>query len=317
MYSIGEFARLGAVSIRTLRHYDRLGLLRPAHIDPENGYRYRAEQLTTLNRIAAVKELGFGLKEVGQLLGELTTEELRCMLLEQRIGLERDLADQRARLAAVEARLRAIEKEDHRPDDVKIKSLPAVTVAAIARPAPGVGPDNLGPILTPAFEELSEAIKASAIEPTGPYFAFYTGRPDDRDLVAYAARPVADNVAAIQPPAEILLPDTVPEAATVVRRGTVTHIYDGLYAELARWLEQHGLEHVGAGRDAFLEDSDDPEAEVVVEIQWPIRRPGEAAPSVAPRRPPGQPVAVRQTTPLIPDVPMRGVESSRRLRPEH
>jgi MerR family regulatory protein len=39
MFSIGEFARLGAVSVRTLRLYDEMGLLRPARVDPATGYR--------------------------------------------------------------------------------------------------------------------------------------------------------------------------------------------------------------------------------------------------------------------------------------
>ena len=59
MFSIGDFARHGRVSVRMLRHYDALGLLRPAHVDPVTGYRsYRAAQLSRLNRIVALKELG-------------------------------------------------------------------------------------------------------------------------------------------------------------------------------------------------------------------------------------------------------------------
>ena len=46
MFSIGEFARLGGVSVRTLRHYDEIGLLRPAMVDQDTGYRgYAADQL--------------------------------------------------------------------------------------------------------------------------------------------------------------------------------------------------------------------------------------------------------------------------------
>jgi DNA-binding transcriptional MerR regulator len=52
MFSIGEFARLGGVSVRTLRHYDEIGLLRPAQVDPVTGYRgCLASQLGQLNRI--------------------------------------------------------------------------------------------------------------------------------------------------------------------------------------------------------------------------------------------------------------------------
>jgi DNA-binding transcriptional MerR regulator len=60
VYRIGEFARIGGVSIRTLRHYDELGLLAPAWVDPETGYRsYEARQLKRLNRLVALKDLGF------------------------------------------------------------------------------------------------------------------------------------------------------------------------------------------------------------------------------------------------------------------
>ena len=59
MFGIGDFARHGRVSVRMLRHYDAIGLLRPAHVDPGTGYRYyRAGQLADLNRIVALKDLG-------------------------------------------------------------------------------------------------------------------------------------------------------------------------------------------------------------------------------------------------------------------
>ena len=59
MFGIGEFARLGTVSVRTLRHYEEIGLLCPARVDPETGYRcYSPAQLEQLNRIIALKELG-------------------------------------------------------------------------------------------------------------------------------------------------------------------------------------------------------------------------------------------------------------------
>jgi DNA-binding transcriptional MerR regulator len=62
MFAIGSFAQIAKVSVRTLRHYDDLGLLRPAHTNPVSGYRYhRAAQLSRLNQIVALKDLGFSL----------------------------------------------------------------------------------------------------------------------------------------------------------------------------------------------------------------------------------------------------------------
>lgn len=90
MFTIGDFARHGRVSVRMLRHYDATGLLRPAHVDPATGYRYyTAAQLARLNRVIALKDLGFTLQQVQEILDEkVTTEELRAMLRLRRAELE-------------------------------------------------------------------------------------------------------------------------------------------------------------------------------------------------------------------------------------
>ena len=152
VYRIGEFARLGGVSVRTLRHYDELGLLQPARVDPETGYRgYDARQLQRLNRLVALKDPGFGLTEAERLLDDVGADELRGMLRLRRAELEDRIAEDRARLDRVEARLHAIEQEHDMPDDVSIKTFPAVRVAAVARPAPGLGYENLSAVLGSSF----------------------------------------------------------------------------------------------------------------------------------------------------------------------
>ena len=82
MFSIGEFARHGRISVRMLRHYDAIGVLVPAGVDPVSGYRfYQAGQLSRLNRIIALKDLGFSLRQVQQVLDEqVSAQELRGML---------------------------------------------------------------------------------------------------------------------------------------------------------------------------------------------------------------------------------------------
>ena len=82
MIKIGDFSKLAHVSIKTLHHYDDLGLLKPRHIDRYSGYRYyEIEQLSQLNRILALKDLGFSLEQVAQLLHEeVSTAEMRGML---------------------------------------------------------------------------------------------------------------------------------------------------------------------------------------------------------------------------------------------
>jgi DNA-binding transcriptional MerR regulator len=79
MFTIGDFARHGRVSVRMLRHYDAIGLLPPAKVDPASSYRfYEASQLARLNRIVALKDLGFTLEQVRAILDEqVSAGELR------------------------------------------------------------------------------------------------------------------------------------------------------------------------------------------------------------------------------------------------
>ena len=66
---IGEFAKLGHVSIRMLRHYDKLGLLHPEYVDSDTGYRYYTiDQLQLLHRIQDLQTMGFSLKQIKEIV---------------------------------------------------------------------------------------------------------------------------------------------------------------------------------------------------------------------------------------------------------
>jgi effector-binding domain-containing protein len=221
-------------------------------------------------------------------LSDVTAGELRGMLLLRRAELEHQIASDSARLGRIEARLRAIEQEDDMPDDISLKTLPAQRVVAIARPAPGFGHDNLTPLLEAAFGALNQALKASGVQSHRLYFTFYTGGdPDAGTLIAYAAAPVSNEVRHVQEPAQILLLPEVPQAATTVREGTYAEIYTNsrVYVDLAKWLDAHGYVPAGAGRDVYIDDRDiGPDEPTVVEVQWPLRRPGDPVPDLAPRQ---------------------------------
>src|SRR5579864_9237777 len=112
MLTIGDFARLGQISPRMLRHYDEIGLLTPEHVDPATGYRrYSLAQLGQLHRLLALRDLGFTLEQIGPFLDDdVSVEELRGMLRLRGAEIETTLSEERARLRRVEAHLRAIER---------------------------------------------------------------------------------------------------------------------------------------------------------------------------------------------------------------
>ena len=86
MFRIGEFSKMGRVSIKALRHYDELGLLRPALVDRQTGYRYYTiEQLPLLNRILAYRSLGFSLEQSRALIrDDISADAMRGFLMVRR-----------------------------------------------------------------------------------------------------------------------------------------------------------------------------------------------------------------------------------------
>ena len=108
MIKIGDFARLSQVSVVTLRYYDEMDLLKPVKVETFTGYRYySADQLPRLNRILALKDLGFSLEQIKLMLADgLTLVQLRGMLEIQRSEVEKRLSDEQKRLVRIEARLR-------------------------------------------------------------------------------------------------------------------------------------------------------------------------------------------------------------------
>lgn len=113
MFKISEFSQLSQVSVKTLRYYDQLGLLKPAHTDSWTGYRYyAAEQLLRLNRILAFKELGFTLEQITRLLDEqVPPEQIRGMFRLKQAQTQELIESEQARLARIEGRLCQIERE--------------------------------------------------------------------------------------------------------------------------------------------------------------------------------------------------------------
>jgi len=133
VFKIGDFAQLGRVSTKMLRHYDEIGLLKPAYIHPSNDYRYyAADQLPRLNRIIVLKELGFTLQQIGALLDDgLPLELLQGMLLRKQAEVEQQLATEQQRLAQIAARLAQIAQEGRQPRyEVLVCAVEQLRVAA-------------------------------------------------------------------------------------------------------------------------------------------------------------------------------------------
>jgi DNA-binding transcriptional MerR regulator len=274
MFTIGDFARHGRVSVRMLRHYDATGLLRPASVDPASSYRfYAASQLAQLNRIVALKDLGFTLEQVRVMVEEqLSVEELHGMLRLRRAQLQSQIATDSSRLAQVEARLRIIEMEGTMPDqDVQIKKIPAVRVAELSAPAASLEPDSITPVIRPLYGELGRRLGEAGLTPAGPGVAYYVDAPDGDGVLVHASVPVnADLDTGAEHGVQIVDLPEIGQAATVVHHGSMDNVLATIQV-LARWIDENGYRSAGYPRELYLECPEDQD-QWVTELQEPVTR---------------------------------------------
>ena len=106
MLQIGEFSKICQVSVKTLHHYDRIGLLTPAEVDRFTGYRhYRMEQIDTMNYIQRLKRYGFSLGEIQHLITVSDHNELVKALRQQRDRLRQEQQEAAAILNELQAHI--------------------------------------------------------------------------------------------------------------------------------------------------------------------------------------------------------------------
>ncbi len=260
---ISDFARLGQVSVRMLRHYDAVGLLVPDSVDPASGYRsYSPEQLHLLNRLIALKDLGFSLDQVHSLLAEpVGPDELRGMLRLRRAELEQEARAVGTRLAAVESRLRLIEKENTMSPDYVVKTLPALRL--VGRRAV-IDPDAIGQHVGPMFDEVTATLRHVDGAHATPV-ATYAEVEDGMEVaVGYSwGGPLPEGTEAIDLPGAT--------AVCGVHLGEMARIGESWQA-LHRWVSDNGYRYDGPCRELYVRAESDDQADWVTELQQPVSR---------------------------------------------
>ena len=276
MFTIGDFASLGRVSVRMLRHYDAIGLLRPARVDPFTGYRhYSADQLTRLNRIIALKDLGFTLAQVQQILTEqVDAAQLHGMLRLRRAQLQEQVDRDLLRLARVEARLRVIETEGTmNTEDVVLKSVPPARVARLSAVADGYAPEQITPVISPLFPQLYGRLQAAGVPVECGGLAWYEPAPGSAEAVLVHAAAEVSEVPPGEYGVEVVELPGIETVAALVHHGPMMQV-DRSMQLLARWIEENGYRPAGAGyaREVYLDyDPGEPE-KGVTELQIPVTR---------------------------------------------
>lgn len=262
---IGEFARLGQVSIQTLRYYDELDLLKPSEVDRFSSYRYYdLEQLPRLLKILALKDMGMSLDQISLLLREdLSCGELQRILKLKQGELETRVQEDLERLERINARLRLLERQDYMLDyEVIIKQVAVMKVVSVRRCVPSYWE------VTALWNDLLAKMQAYHLNLEEPYLTLCHGVEPQIDLEV--CMPVADDC----PPA--LHPQTLPAVeamACTIHHGAFTGLISGFTA-LIGWVDANGYTIAGPDREIYHrmpqpgQYDSDPQA--VTELQIPV-----------------------------------------------
>ena len=269
MFRIGEFASLNRVSTKLLRHYDAIGLLKPEQIDTDSGYRYySATQIAVLNRIMALKDLGFSLTEISGLLKEnLSAEEMIGILKSRQNQIRKAIAAENERLGRIDRLVILFKQEVGMMNyDIVVKPVEGFRVASLRGIIGHYGEQG------PLWEKLGEHLRKHHAKIMPGCFVTYYGEIEGRGIDAEVVEPIDRDIPAGDGIKVELLPD-VEKMAAVVHKGP----YESLniaYAAITRWMEENGYRITGQVREIYLKgdwDSDNSN-EYVTEIQLPVTK---------------------------------------------
>lgn len=272
MLRIGEFSKLSRVSIRMLRHYDEIGLLHPAAIDPFTGYRsYSEDQLPTVGRITALRDMGFGLTTIGELLASRgDPEALERQLEARRRDLLTELADIQRRLRLLDTAQARLRKDDSTMEyTVNRKTLPQRQAARLRMTIPAY--DREGDLWHLMMKETAPL----HLQPDDPCYCsvvFHDGEYKERDVDVEAQKTVRGTY----PDTEHVTFRTLPPVtfASTTFQGPYDKIGEANTA-VAAWIRDNGYTYAGPSFNIYHvspHETDNPE-EFITEVCYPIQKP--------------------------------------------
>ena len=272
LLSIGRFARLTGLTVRAVRHYGELGLLPPAYVDDETGYRYYAPgQLADAEAIKRLRSLDLGLDEVGEILAASDPSLARERLIRHRARMERVALTARRILDDLERLIEGKEPLVSEPADAvyefEVKEFADQPVLAIRDRVPL---EELKHVIPAHYKELFGYLDDIGEKAVEPWAITVCPFPDEDGLVA-----IEDNVVVESP-----LPGrgrvesgTLPACIAVctIHRGPYTEL-DRAYRALKQRFDQAGVEATGDPREIYWSDPEEveDEADYVTEVAWPI-----------------------------------------------
>lgn len=271
MLKIGDFSKLSRVSIRMLRHYDEIGLLAPIRVDPDSGYRYYNEdQLPVAGRIAALKDMGFGLTAIGEMLTCHEDKEALERYLRLKQAELQELSEQTAyRLRLLNTALERLRKDDETMKyDVTLKTFPVRYAATVRMNIPAYDMEGM------LWSTLVSETASLNLIPDDPCYCcvvFHDKEYKESDVDVEAQKTVKGRYPDTQHVKFKTLPEVTVASATC--KGSYEQMY-AVMAAVASWVTDNGYEFDGPAFNIYHvspHETSDPN-EFVTEVCYPVKK---------------------------------------------
>ena len=267
LYKIGMFAAMNHITVKTLRFYEEQGLLMPALIHPETGYRYYTlSQIAVLHQITALKLAGFTLEEITHIN---SGADEKVVLLKKKSELLAKISDLTRQIAVVDGYLSKRKTGLSAP--VLIKNIPETTVAFMQIRLESY--DRLFDRM-PEIGALMEKAGCECALPEYCFTNYLEPGYKDGDIPVE----ICESVVEAKKETGELRFKTLPEirAACVFHKGSY-RTFSESYEAVLRYIEENGYEIAGEIRESYIDGiwNKDDESQWLSEIQVPVKRKAE------------------------------------------
>ncbi|HBD95312.1 MAG: hypothetical protein A2015_12835 [Spirochaetes bacterium GWF1_31_7] len=269
MFQIGTFSKLCKVTVKALRYYEELDILKPELINPESGYRmYSTLQLAKVSEIVRLKEMGFSLDEIHFILkNSLPPEKLADLLEKKRKYIQQDIIKEEMKIVRITDYIHKI-KEEAFMSECFIKELPEVIVASMRKVISKY--DDLFEIVPP-MGKIMEKHGAICREPAYCFNIYhdeeYKEENIDVEVCEAVTKKLENKDGVIYKKIE-----GVSTAACIYHKGPY-NLLGNSYSILLSWVEKSGYTIAGQPRESYIDGcwNKESETEWLTEIQIPVR----------------------------------------------
>lgn len=262
------FSKLGKVTVKTLHHYDEVGLLIPAHVDDENGYRYyTSDQLFRLHKIVALRQMGFSIPEIA---GIVDGHNIAGLLEQRKAEMESEVQTVTDRLFRLNHYIQEQKEGQTMQYQAVVKEIPACTVFAARHTIPNYA--ALMGIMPALGEKVGKANPGlKCVEPDYCFNVYLDGEYRDTDINVEICQAVTSR----GKDGEGFVFKEIPAvtAVSVLHRGAYENI-SAAYAYAIQWVEQNGYRITDPVRESYIDGiwNKDNADDWLTEIQVPVEK---------------------------------------------